>query len=820
MAKTKTITSAFNAGELSPKLYGRVDLEQYYNGCKSLKNAIVYPQGGASKRYGLESLANLTYGGLSPESFSESRIEAFTFNSLEKYVVVFTGDGIINVWEVGVEPPVLVSTIKGTPYNDERINNISLIQSQDSMIITHYDVHPKQLVRNRTGDSTVWELRDLPLSRIPAYSFDVAPVNIWDSSELTFNNFNNGEKFTLQVDKAFLEFTYSYINSGGYRNQSQDFTALVNELKAKLTNATVVAEYATLFTYVYGSHGGYKKEYWQELSKIKITYNDGEGQTLSVFKTPADDRKIFIVPTGGKDIILKPTAQNSKEYKFTLKVTEKENSVVTVDPVVISYTSDATATVTEILAGLKVKIEASVKTTDLKVTTTATELKMTPANDRLIYLSNVSDNLPNNATTTEPVWSDTRGYPATCALHQGRLWFGGSKSRPQTLWASRSGFYYDFGVEDPNQLLANDALDLTLADVSSNLITGLVSQKDLLVFTNGGVFTIKGENNLISPASVFSTKESEYGSKFAKPTQMDNSTFYLQSDGAQLNSLNYDFARDSYLTSPQALLSDHLLNTPISVSKINAGDDYNSNYMFVLNSNGTCALFNRLESQATSTWTPFTTDGKIKSLCGVYNEMYCLVEREVTSSLGVKSKYLMLERYYENENYADGWKKYKFDTPTDTITLNQDSTHFTNKQVSVLSDGYPITVDVPDNGIITLPFKASEVLMGLPIDFEIETMPYAANLQSGSSRFSRKRVFRVLFDMYYSLGFNVEYAGRTYKVADRKMGFKLGEPPKPMEGLKEVRLLGFNTDGNVKITSKDALPVHLRSLQIEVKVTG
>ncbi len=725
MAKTKTITTAFNAGELSPKIYGRVELEQYYNGCKSLKNAIVYPQGGASKRYGLEGLVNLSHNDMYPETYSNSRIEAFTFNNIEKYVVVFKGNGTIVIYEVGVTPPTIVGIINGTGYVDSKLDNISVVQSQDSMIITHYDIHPKQLIRNRAGEDTVWELKDLSLQRIPAFEYEVSNTNQWDKWAMNYSGFSNGDEYTLQVGAAFKVLNYNLTYSG-YKNKNEDASLMVSELQTELgAGYTVVAEYVEQEVKI-NSGGQYDRYSYNTLSKIVVTATTtGTGEAISIFDTPAENKKVFILPIGGEAAIPK----------------------------------------------------------------------------------------------TEPVWSETRGWPATCALHQGRLWFGGSKSRPQTLWASRSGSYFDFGVEDPLELLANDALDLTLNDTSSNLITALVSQKDLLVFTNGGIFRLAGEKNLITPANIYATKDSEFGSKFSQPVQMDNATFYLQNEGAQLNSLNYDFSRDGYLTNPQALLSDHLLSNPKSLTKISAGDDYNSNYMFVLNEDGTCALFNRLENQNTSTWTPFTTDGIIKSICGVYNEMYCLVERKVIVG-GEESVALILERYYENANFADSWTKYSFETPTLTIPSTADTPHYANKTVAILSDGYAIEVDVPDGGLITLPFAATEVMVGLPLEFEIETMPYAANLQSGNSRFSRKRVFKVLFDMLESLGFNVEYAGQTYKVADRKMGFKLKEPPVPMQGLKEVRLRGFNTDGNIKITSKEPLPVHLRSLQLEVKVTG
>jgi len=36
----------------------------------------------------------------------------------------------------------------------------------------------------------------------------------------------------------------------------------------------------------------------------------------------------------------------------------------------------------------------------------------------------------------ENAWSSTRGWPRSVTFHQGRLFFGGSKSRPSTIWGS------------------------------------------------------------------------------------------------------------------------------------------------------------------------------------------------------------------------------------------------------------------------------------------------------------------------------------------------------------------------------------------------
>ncbi len=52
MAKSSPGVVSFNAGEASPRLYGRTDLEKYGKLCRELVNTIPLVQGGASKRSG------------------------------------------------------------------------------------------------------------------------------------------------------------------------------------------------------------------------------------------------------------------------------------------------------------------------------------------------------------------------------------------------------------------------------------------------------------------------------------------------------------------------------------------------------------------------------------------------------------------------------------------------------------------------------------------------------------------------------------------------------------------------------------------------
>ena len=59
MARAAIAFTNFTAGELSDRLDGRVDLQKYFNGCKTLENFVVHAHGGATRRPGTQFVAEV-----------------------------------------------------------------------------------------------------------------------------------------------------------------------------------------------------------------------------------------------------------------------------------------------------------------------------------------------------------------------------------------------------------------------------------------------------------------------------------------------------------------------------------------------------------------------------------------------------------------------------------------------------------------------------------------------------------------------------------------------------------------------------------------
>jgi hypothetical protein len=91
VAKASPILTSFNAGELSPRLEGRVDIAKYANGCAKLENFLPLVQGGALKRSGTRFVKEVK------DSADETRLVAFEFSTTQAYILEF-GDQYMRVY--------------------------------------------------------------------------------------------------------------------------------------------------------------------------------------------------------------------------------------------------------------------------------------------------------------------------------------------------------------------------------------------------------------------------------------------------------------------------------------------------------------------------------------------------------------------------------------------------------------------------------------------------------------------------------------------------------------------------------------------------
>lgn len=413
-------------------------------------------------------------------------------------------------------------------------------------------------------------------------------------------------------------------------------------------------------------------------------------------------------------------------------------------------------------------------------------------------------NITTGVARKENVWSATRGWPRTVTFHENRLWFGGTKGRPQTIFGSQSGDFFNFFT---GEALDSEAIVVTLDTDQVNAVTAVHSARHFQVFTTGGEFFVPTpEGQPITPQSILFRRSTQHGTRQIRPVLMDGVTLFMERKGKILREFMYEFAEEGYTAPSASLLSSHLISDPVDMAALRGTAGDQANYVYVVNSDGTVAVFNLLRAQEVNTWTSWSTDGQFTSVAVINEEAYFTVKRNLNGSDVYLLEKVNTEAYTDSAVFYSG-------AATDTIT---GLGHLNNEECRVRADGTVQPNATPSSGSITLERNATEVEVGLNFNPTIQTLPPASQFADGNTYNRRKRIVRASANVYQTLGLYIE--GEQQPV--RNFGENiLDQAPVPFTGQYEVFVLGWEDFPTLTITQQDPLPMYIRQLIQEVHVS-
>lgn len=152
----------FTAGELTPRMKGRVGVDRYQNGAETIENGIVVVHGGVVRRVGMRFLATAKLAGarkavMLPYVYSIGQSFAIELGHL--YARVY--DGVTGAKIVdGALAPIEIAS----PYTEDQLATITYAQDSDGLYLFHEDVRPHLLSRIT---ATLWTLAPVQWSTIP-----------------------------------------------------------------------------------------------------------------------------------------------------------------------------------------------------------------------------------------------------------------------------------------------------------------------------------------------------------------------------------------------------------------------------------------------------------------------------------------------------------------------------------------------------------------------------------------------------------------------------------------------------------------------------
>lgn len=213
MARLTTIKTNFTAGELSPRLLGRVDVSRYHNGARTLRNAYPLVHGGARRRAGTRYAAaakNATKPArLVPFIFS--RTQAFMLELGETYIRFYIPSG-----QVESAPGVAYEI--ASPWDDTELEDLKYVQGADTMFFAHPSYAMRKLVRYA---NTNWKLSQVVFEVPPSDEIGERPATTLTLSAVT------GAGVTATAGAASFQDSDvgRFIDSGAGRAEIVGFTS-------------------------------------------------------------------------------------------------------------------------------------------------------------------------------------------------------------------------------------------------------------------------------------------------------------------------------------------------------------------------------------------------------------------------------------------------------------------------------------------------------------------------------------------------------------------------------------------------------------------
>ena len=408
-------------------------------------------------------------------------------------------------------------------------------------------------------------------------------------------------------------------------------------------------------------------------------------------------------------------------------------------------------------------------------------------------------------TGYEDVWSSGKGWPRTVTFHEGRLYFGGSKSRPSTIWGSKINLFFDFS---PTESLDDDAVEATLDTNDLNVITDIISARDFQVFTSGGEFFVpQPGTDPITPLTFTFKNVSRNGIKAGTRVQsVESGSVYIQRQGKSLNEFVFTDTQATYVTQRISLLSGHLMKNPQRVALRKASNTEEADLLLMTNTDdGSMAVFSMMRAQNITSPSEFTTDGEFIDVGVDVNSIYAVTKRTFDGTA----------RYFV--------ELFGFEYFTDCAFVGANASGATglphiDKSLNVICDGVPQSNEtVSAGGAVTFDrASATSFEVGLPISVFIKTMPVEIRLQTGSRLSLKKRIVEINAVVNDTQHMVINNQPVAFRLFDNAM---LNLPEPEFTGIKRVNgVLGYSREQAIEVSQNLPLKMNLLGLDYRVAV--
>lgn len=777
MPRSSPIQTSFNAGKWGPRLQGRVDLEKYTSACNELKNFIPTVQGPALKRSGTRFVKTVK------DQSEKSRLIPFEFSTEQAYVLELYEGGMRVLKDSGavLEPTVSITNVSDA--NPVVVTASNSYTNGDEVYITG------------TAQSEI-NGRFFTVTSASGSAFSLTGEN--GTGRATGSGGTAARVYSISngVSGNALPWLEAELDEIAFvQNGDVLFLAHPNHPPHKITRTAHTSWTCTKIAFKWPA---FRPENTDDGITVVASTNTGAGITITGVGTDFDS-----------DLVNSYIAIREKVASYTPQWKSGSNPQ-DADTRIPSAGSDAgdafyyANNVYALSAAATQPMGFDPPVHDLPSDNPQRDKRVSwNFYNRFVGYAEITAvagatsctvtaevGLPYSACTSNPsvanhggtafvgkatsrfamgAWNAKFGYPRAVAFFEDRLWFGGTKSDPQTFWASKVGEYEDFEeiVDD-----ASSGLLFTLASADINAIEWLAGDQELLIGTRGGEFVASAttETEAITASNITVRRQSKYGVKpGVQPRFVDSALLFVQRAGERLHQLAYSNDSNRYIGPDMTALSDDILR-PSAIELAYQSAPFRQ--LWVRLSDGNLATLTYVNDQDVLGWAQLELGGtgvEVESLAviphpdGDQDQVWMVVKRTIDSSTKRYIEYLekpfAADTTYADAFFVDSGLTYSGSATTTITGLD----HLEGQTVKVFGDGVVQADKTVSSGAITID-SASKVQVGLGFDARLQTMRLEAGAADGTAQGRRKRVQQLILRVDQAAE-NVEY-GANFDTMD------------------------------------------------------
>lgn len=869
---TKTLNRSFAAGEISPQLFSRLDLDKFQTGLALCQNMETLAQGPAQNRPGFSYVLAVKYNGaktiLLPFSYSTQQTFALEFG--DSYIRFHTNGGTL------LEPALAlanVTTDNPALFRTTAAHGFAAGQwVQLSAMSTITPLTGRWAIISTTPTVDTFTLTDLfgtPLSTLGMPAWGLGAGNVARVYEVATNylhptldtlHFVQSADVLTIVSELYQPMELRRLSATNWTLQAIQFTSALAAPQSTGAAANPIQhDYAvagfvfksgfSIPTYISCSNDltipGYKNIIgWQPMAgavSYDIYKRDGNGNYRRIGAATtqtswADDgthEQQQGDPFPSEDVIFPPLVASATPVAAPstgVTATPTGGGAIVYRYVVTSVNS---ATKEESLASG----EASASN-DLSIAGSSNLIRwptVAGVSDYNVYrYSNglwgfvgtagedgvfIDRNVLPDTSVTPPIqispFNGEGNFPRAVSYHQQRRVFGGTVNDPQKLWMTRSGTENNLGYSIPSR--DDDGVALRVVSREANTIRHIVPMDDMILLTSGGEWQVSAaDGGPITPSNVSVKPQGYTGASNVQPVVTNRTILFAQDRGGAVRELEFSWQSQSFQTTNVAILAPHLFD--YHVVKQLAFSRSPVPCLWSVREDGVLLGMTYVPEHDVKAWHQHTTDGTFESVCSVAegdeDVIYAIVRRTVNGQE---------VRYVERKHTR------RFDTPADQFFVDCGLTysgvpattisglhHLEGRTVAILADGGVSPRQVVTNGQITLDAPASKVQVGLPYVSRMKTLPLSIQTQAFGQG-SVKNVNKVHLRVIASNGFSAGPAFDKLRFYPTRATEPYGSPPELVTGEVPIAMSpSWQRDGSVCIEQAEPLSMMVLGMALEV----